>query len=193
MRALAHPLRLRICQLFAERPRTTKQVAALIGEPPTRLYHHVHALEKAGLLRLRETRQKRGTQEKYYELVQSAPDASARVHGTAKRKPSPRRRAVAAALAVSALDVARIEAAAALADAENWEGMLQPLVARLMILSPADVKRIRSGILALIHRYTRRLSRRTGARPRGRSWALTLALMPSGPRPSATRRRTSPD
>src|SRR5262245_32807602 len=74
MRALAHPLRLRICQALAERPRTTKQVAALLGEPPTRLYHHVHALERAGLLKLRETRQKRGTHEKYYELNRAMTD-----------------------------------------------------------------------------------------------------------------------
>src|SRR5436190_12423163 len=69
MRALAHPLRLRIMELFAERPRTTKQVAELLGQPPTRLYHHVAALDRAGLLRLTETRKKRGTIERWYEAV----------------------------------------------------------------------------------------------------------------------------
>src|SRR5438128_4537285 len=69
MRALAHPLRLRIIELFAEAPRTTKQVAELLGQPPTRLYHHVAALERAGLLRLVETRQNRGTTEKWYEAA----------------------------------------------------------------------------------------------------------------------------
>src|SRR3954465_12508415 len=66
MRALAHPLRLRILELFADAPRTTKQVADLLGQPPTRLYHHVAALERAGLLQLRETRKNRGTTEKWY-------------------------------------------------------------------------------------------------------------------------------
>src|SRR6478736_3180843 len=69
MRALAHPLRLRILEVFIERPRTTKQVADLLGEPPTRLYHHVAALERAGLLRLTETRKNRGTTEKWYEAA----------------------------------------------------------------------------------------------------------------------------
>src|SRR3954465_12169178 len=69
MRALAHPLRLRIMELFAEAPRTTKQVADLLGQPPTRLYHHVAALERAGLITLRETRKNRGTVEKWYEAV----------------------------------------------------------------------------------------------------------------------------
>src|SRR5678816_2149466 len=69
LRALAHPLRLRILELFAEAPRTTKQVAELLGQPPTRLYHHVAALERAGLLVLKETRQNRGVVEKWYEAV----------------------------------------------------------------------------------------------------------------------------
>src|SRR5438093_1274547 len=64
LRALAHPLRLRLFELFAETPRTTMQVAELLGQPPTRLYHHVNALERAGLLKLRETRQIRGAVEK---------------------------------------------------------------------------------------------------------------------------------
>src|ERR1051326_7711550 len=67
VRALAHPLRLRLLELFARQPRTAKQAAEVLGEPPTRLYHHVAALERAGLIRLKETRQNRGTTEKYYE------------------------------------------------------------------------------------------------------------------------------
>src|SRR5918911_101299 len=69
LRALSHPLRLRLLELFARRPMTTKQAAEELGEPPTRLYHHVAALERAGLVRLRETRQNRGTTEKYFETV----------------------------------------------------------------------------------------------------------------------------
>src|SRR4051795_2953393 len=69
LRALAHPLRLRIIELFAEGPKTTKRVAELLGEPPTRLYHHVAALERAGLLQLKETRQNRGAVEKWYGSV----------------------------------------------------------------------------------------------------------------------------
>jgi len=67
VRALSHPLRLRLLELFKLQPRTAKQAAEVLGEPPTRLYHHVAALERAGLIRLRETRQNRGTTEKYYE------------------------------------------------------------------------------------------------------------------------------
>src|SRR6266487_3512504 len=76
LRALAHPLRLRMMELFAESPKTTKQVADLLGQPPTRLYHHVAALERAGLLVLKETRQNRGAVEKWYAGV------SQRIQGT---------------------------------------------------------------------------------------------------------------
>src|SRR5262245_41605335 len=69
LRALAHPLRLRLVEEFAGTPRTTMQVPAAMGEPPTRLYHHVNALERAGILTLARTRQVRGTTEKYYEVA----------------------------------------------------------------------------------------------------------------------------
>ncbi|MDH4125868.1 MAG: helix-turn-helix domain-containing protein [Gammaproteobacteria bacterium] len=70
VKALAHPLRMRIIEaLAASEPMTTKQVAASLGEKPTRLYHHVGLLEKAGLIRLMHTRKNRGTTEKYYEAI----------------------------------------------------------------------------------------------------------------------------
>jgi DNA-binding transcriptional ArsR family regulator len=69
VRVLADPLRLRIVEALGEQERTTKQIAALIGEKPTKLYHHVESLEKVGLIRLARTRQNRGTLEKYYVAV----------------------------------------------------------------------------------------------------------------------------
>lgn len=68
IRALADPLRLRMLEAFDEE-RTTKQVADLLEEKPTRLYHHVDVLERAGLIRPTRTARKRGTTEKYYRAV----------------------------------------------------------------------------------------------------------------------------
>src|SRR5438874_8446382 len=99
MRALAHPLRLRLLELFAEQPRTTKQVAELLGQPPTRLYHHVAALERAGLLVLKETRQNRGAVEKWYAGVAFQYLATAD-----KKSKSKSSRAARRALAATALD-----------------------------------------------------------------------------------------
>ena len=68
VRALADPLRLRLLEAFHVE-RTTAQVAQLLEEKPTRLYHHVDALERAGLLRKTRTQRKRGTLEQYYLAV----------------------------------------------------------------------------------------------------------------------------
>ena len=43
-----------------------------LGEKPTKLYHHVDALERVGLIELTRTRQNRGTLEKYYLAVARA-------------------------------------------------------------------------------------------------------------------------
>ena len=71
VRAVADPLRFRILEAFGREPMTTKQVATLLGEKPTRLYHHVEILEQVGLIRLIKTRQNRGTIEKYYRALAS--------------------------------------------------------------------------------------------------------------------------
>src|SRR5262249_15887077 len=58
LQALADPLRLRILGALTSEPRTTKQVADLLGEKHNKLYYHVEALERAGLIQLKETRPK---------------------------------------------------------------------------------------------------------------------------------------
>ena len=65
VKALAHPLRLRILEELAVAARTPKQVAEILGRKPTGLYHHVRVLEEARLVRQTEARRKRGTVEKY--------------------------------------------------------------------------------------------------------------------------------
>ena len=69
VKVMADPLRLRLLEHFCKKEMTTKQVAGELGEKPTRLYHHVAALERVGLIRLTRTQQNRGTVEKYYQAV----------------------------------------------------------------------------------------------------------------------------
>ena len=69
IKALADPLRRQILGAFCEEPRTTKQVALLLGQPPTKLYRHVGLLEKVGLVTLVRTEPKRGTVEKYFQAI----------------------------------------------------------------------------------------------------------------------------
>ena len=69
IKALASPLRRSILESMIAAPITTKQVAMQLGEKPTKLYHHVDVLEKAGLIGLVRTQRKRGTTEKYFRAV----------------------------------------------------------------------------------------------------------------------------
>lgn len=69
IKVFAHPLRARLVEVFADKPRTAKQAAEVIGQKPTKLYHHVEALERVGLIKLVKTQKKRGTLEKYYRTV----------------------------------------------------------------------------------------------------------------------------
>jgi DNA-binding transcriptional ArsR family regulator len=83
VKVLADPLRIRILEQLCTEERTTKQVAQRLGEKPTKLYHHVEALERVGLIRLARTRQNRGTIEKYYLAVARQFRADSRIFSTA--------------------------------------------------------------------------------------------------------------
>jgi DNA-binding transcriptional ArsR family regulator len=175
LRALAHPLRLRMMELFAESPKTTKQVADLLGQPPTRLYHHVAALERSGLLVLKEKRQNRGAVEKWYVGVgQQVQAAGSKGQGRTARR----------AVAATVLEQAKQEIVSVPA------GSKEPaLLARLVIAVP------RSKIPALRKRlYDTVQSLRTES-PRSEQdcerWAVTVAFAPVKAPPPTARRSTS--
>ena len=69
VRLLSDPLKLRLLQAFAESPRTTKQVAAELGESVTKLYRHVDALQDAGLIEIVDETRKRGTIQRTFRAV----------------------------------------------------------------------------------------------------------------------------
>jgi DNA-binding transcriptional ArsR family regulator len=179
VRALAHPLRLRLLELFAERVRTTKQAAEALGEAPTRLYHHVATLERAGLVRLRETRRVRGATEKYFEVVTrdlKVPRARARA---GRRQGEAREQA---ALGMLLFDQARNDLVRALAACE--EGAPEDLMAvhGVLRLSPAQVTRLRSELTRLLRRLGAAPGRGgKGARDGRRRYSLTIALVPAEP------------
>lgn len=66
LRLLSDPLRTRIIAALQERALTAKELAPLLGVPQTRLYHHLHKLTEAGLIRIVETRQVSGITERRY-------------------------------------------------------------------------------------------------------------------------------
>jgi DNA-binding transcriptional ArsR family regulator len=67
VRALAHPLRLRIIRLTYDRSLTNKELASELGENPATVLHHVRTLLRTGFLEPdRERPGPRGTVEKPY-------------------------------------------------------------------------------------------------------------------------------
>lgn len=68
LRLLTQPLRLRLLETLrtGAAPMTVKELAAALGMPPTRLYHHVNLLEERGLIRVAGTRLVSGITEKRY-------------------------------------------------------------------------------------------------------------------------------
>jgi DNA-binding transcriptional ArsR family regulator len=69
LRAVADNLRLRILEQLALQAMTVTQLAGVLGEVQAKLHYHVRELEKVGLLKLVETREKGGILEKYYRSV----------------------------------------------------------------------------------------------------------------------------
>jgi DNA-binding transcriptional ArsR family regulator len=179
MRALAHPLRLRIIEAFAEAPRTTKQVAELLGQPPTRLYHHVAALERAGLLRLKETRKNRGTIEKWYEAV-------GRTLGPGRKREfarrTPKEAAARRAVVMTVLEQSRQEVVAAM----HHRRAERPLVARLVMAAPSHrVGELRKRLYEALTELKREFEGDADAVDgRLERWAMTLTFAPVSPRAS---------
>jgi len=65
-KALASPLRRRMLSALRVTERSPFQLAKDLGEPPTKLYHHIRVLAKAGLIVPTRTEQRRGVKEQYY-------------------------------------------------------------------------------------------------------------------------------
>lgn len=164
-------------ELFAESPKTTKHVADLLGQPPTRLYHHVAALERAGLLVLQSTRQNRGAVEKWYVGVarhqMDGPATPPR--GGSERSRRQARRAVAA----TALEQAKQEVIAIPA------GATEPaLVTRLVLVAPtSQIAALRARLIETVKGLRTELQTEDAAADTTdcERWALTLAFAPVAP------------
>ncbi len=186
LRVLAHPLRLQLLELFAAGPRTTRQAAEVLGGSPTRLYHHVHALERAGLVVLTSRRQVRGTIEKYYRAAAGRIELDQKL--LAGRGAS--------AIATSMFDL-RAELTAALAGRRAGAG--EHLAARAtLFLDDAQARALRTELIGRLERVQaaqRAAPSRRGKSAARRPWALTIALLPLPParprRAAATRPRTT--
>jgi hypothetical protein len=176
VRVLADPFRLKLLGAFGDRPRTTKQVAQRLGEKPTRLYHHVEALERVGLLILKETRPNRGTLEKYFQAVATRFQIGPALSFTCE--PGGPAIDAAASMLMSILDTTRAELAGAL-NARRPQGCVADpaVVARMLVHGePGRITEFRSRLLALLDEFKAECGAEDSDKPA--SYGLTLAFYP---------------
>ncbi len=69
LKAFAHPTRVRLLELLVDRPMTVKQLGDEMGMSAARAHYHLKFVERAGLVRLVERREKAGVVEKYYRAA----------------------------------------------------------------------------------------------------------------------------
>lgn len=69
MKAIADPLRMRICDLVLERAMSVTELADRVGRPKGTVAYHVDVLVDAGLLKVVHSRRVRAVEERFYGRV----------------------------------------------------------------------------------------------------------------------------
>src|SRR5918997_5933312 len=69
VKALAHPIRMKILNILDERMATPKELAELLGLPLENVSYHVRTLKDFGFIKLERTRQVRGAVEHHYKIA----------------------------------------------------------------------------------------------------------------------------
>jgi DNA-binding transcriptional ArsR family regulator len=173
IKVLADPLRIRILELLGEE-RTTKQVADILGEPPTRLYHHVAALERVGLVRLARTGQSRGAVEKYYVAVAKAFSGELRLSSSPAGA-----KAIEAThgIAVQVLENTAADLRTLLESGESLATLEAAAVISFLEVrgSPREVKSIRDRLMKILKECTDSRGEASQASP---AYRLTIAYFP---------------
>ena len=139
LRIISDPLRSQIYEILLPQPGNVRQIAERLGLAPSRLYYHINLMEKAGLVRVVETRMISNMVEKIYRAVavelEVAPDLLNFANQTHEGK-----QAITEML-VGALDTTR-------------EDLLRSMQARLFDLSQGAAAKPRS---VMISRTTARI------------------------------------
>lgn len=69
VKALAHPIRMKILNILDERTATPKELAEVLGLPLENVSYHVRTLKDFGFIKLEKTRQVRGAVEHHYRIA----------------------------------------------------------------------------------------------------------------------------
>jgi DNA-binding transcriptional ArsR family regulator len=154
VRALAHPLRLRIIRELYDGPRSNKELATALGEDPATVLYHVRTLSRTGFVRPAGTRPgARGSTEKLYKSTGKSWTVDVDIALPA-----------AASVSRAALDafLGEVQTAGAVADLETWRLAL--------VVSPTRRKELERRVGALLDEYAMEND------SDGEPWAIFVAL-----------------
>lgn len=139
LRALAEPLRQRLLRQFA-RPSTIKEAAARLGEPVTRLYHHVDQLCAAGLIAVVAEQRRRAAVERTFQAVATTFAVSPLAFGAGEKRAAKRE-----AIARAALEEI-------LAGTVDEEGAFRMMRARVR-LGAEGLRHLETGLAELLEKH----------------------------------------
>lgn len=140
LRALSDPLRQRLLEQFAGGA-TVKQAAERLGQPPTRLYHHVDLLLATGLIRVIREEKRRSVVERTFQAAARRFAVSPSAFATGEGRASERER------------VARATVEEMLAGAPDEEGAFRMLRTRAH-LSQAGREALEADLARLLQEYS---------------------------------------
>lgn len=139
LRALAEPLRQRLLRQFA-RPSTIKEAAERLGEPLTKLYHHVDQLQAAGLIAVVSEQRRRAAVERTFQAVATTFAVSPTAFGAGEKRAAKRE-----AIARAALEEI-------LAGTVDKEGAFRMMRARVR-LGADGLRRLETGLAELLEQH----------------------------------------
>jgi DNA-binding transcriptional ArsR family regulator len=182
LRALAHPLRLRLLEAFRGGPQRISDLARAFGVPRTRLYYHVKALVDAGILRASAVPDTGGGAIARYELIpqRTAPTRRAGRHRQTSSAGKDRIR-ISPALANAVMERTRTELVATLAGSHGSNVMLIHLMLENPMLVAAVQRRLQETVAeaaAIAGLPPARIEGSDAEASANQSWMLTMTLIP---------------
>ncbi|MFD2171958.1 ArsR/SmtB family transcription factor [Tumebacillus lipolyticus] len=181
MKALSNKVRVQILKQFEEEPRTSKQLADLLGLPASKVHYHVRELHKVGLLVLVETREKGGVVEKYYLPIAKHIRVSLQETDPSQERSTEREAMVMGRAFIeeylSALEKSLNLTEQAIARGEQSPGSGPVIAMEYLHLLPEQQLELRQEIKEVLNRWQQRYSHQEKSE-HTRPWRAFLSLFP---------------
>ncbi|WP_326554964.1 helix-turn-helix domain-containing protein [Micromonospora sp. NBC_01813] len=177
LKALADPIRMRVLELAMSEPErtwTAKELARIIGVPPTKIYYHLNQLEQHQLVHIRDTRVVNGIIEKQY----GAGQLNLTFHRRSGDEPSSAQEIVSMLLDQTRDEIEGGLTAGTISASSEAPDPVRMVLSRGVAEIPQHrIAEFRQELLALMHRFEEAsVARESGAG--GHRFAMLVAMHP---------------